>query len=121
MKVGAGVSWANHIEDWNRYDAHDYSSPPPIPDREVYERDLHLTDLVEPLGFDSLFMVEHHFTGYHMTNNALQHLTWVAARTEQIGLGTALVILPWHHPVRVAEEISVLDNLTRGRRDFWIG
>lgn len=121
MRFGAVVSWASYIEDWSRIEARDYSGPPPVPDAEIYARDMHLTDLVEPLGFDSLFVVEHHFSGYHMTNNALQHLTWIAGRTERIDLGTALIVLPWHHPVRVAEEISVLDNLLGEDRRLWLG
>ena len=121
MKFGAIVSWSNYLEDWARFDSHDFSGPPPVPDTAIYARDMHLTGLVEPLGFDSLFVVEHHFSGYHMTNNALQHLAWVAGRTEQIDLGTALIVLPWHHPVRVAEEISVLDNLIGPDRRLWLG
>jgi alkanesulfonate monooxygenase SsuD/methylene tetrahydromethanopterin reductase-like flavin-dependent oxidoreductase (luciferase family) len=120
MKLGAVLTWQNYEADWGRYDTGDFSKPPFVPDVKIYAENRHLADLVEPLGFDSLFSVEHHMTPHHMTGSALQLLTYYAARTEQIDLGTCLVVLPWHHPVRVAEEICFLDNLLDGRK-LWLG
>jgi len=59
--------------------------------------------------------VEHHFTGYTMCPDVTQWLTYVAGKTEKVDLGSMAIILPWHDPVRVAEEISMLDNLSNGR------
>lgn len=118
MKIGTVFAWQN--TDWDRYDSGDFSSPPPIPDSRVYAENIHLADLVEPLGFDSLFTVEHHQTPHHMTANGLQLLTHFAGRTERIDFGTCLIVLPWHHPVMVAEQICMFDNLLQGRR-LWLG
>jgi alkanesulfonate monooxygenase SsuD/methylene tetrahydromethanopterin reductase-like flavin-dependent oxidoreductase (luciferase family) len=90
-------------------------------DAEVYDQELALADLAEPLGFDSVWAAEHHFTDYHMCPSVTQFLTWVAARTERVGLGSMVVVLPWHDPVRVAEEFSALDHLSGGRAILGIG
>jgi alkanesulfonate monooxygenase SsuD/methylene tetrahydromethanopterin reductase-like flavin-dependent oxidoreductase (luciferase family) len=84
-------------------------------DAEVYRHALELADSAEGLGFDSVWSAEHHFTDYHMCPSVTQFLSWVAARTEQVLLGSMVVVLPWHDPVRVAEEVSVLDHLSGGR------
>jgi alkanesulfonate monooxygenase SsuD/methylene tetrahydromethanopterin reductase-like flavin-dependent oxidoreductase (luciferase family) len=74
-----------------------------------------LAGLAEPLGFDSVWSVEHHFTDYTMCPDVLQFLAYMAGRTERIGLGSMVVVLPWHDPLRVAEEVSMLDHLSGGR------
>ena len=91
------------------------------PDHEVYADDLRLADLAEPLGFDSVWGVEHHFTDYTMCPDVLQFLTWVAARTERVQVGSMVVVLPWHDPVRVAEQVSMLDVMSGGRLILGIG
>ena len=90
-------------------------------DASVLGEHLALGDLAEPLGFDSLFALEHHFTGYAMTPSPTQLLSYFAGRTRRITLGTAVIVLPWHDPVRVAEEIAFLDVLTGGRCLFGFG
>jgi alkanesulfonate monooxygenase SsuD/methylene tetrahydromethanopterin reductase-like flavin-dependent oxidoreductase (luciferase family) len=90
-------------------------------DRNVYRNELRFGDLAEPLGFESLWGVEHHFTDYTMCPDVLQYLTYFAGRTERIQLGSMVVVLPWHHPMRVAEEIVMLDHLSNGRVIFGIG
>lgn len=82
---------------------------------------LAVADLAEPLGFDSLFGLEHHFTGYSMSPNPMQLLTYYAAKTSRITLGTCVIVLPWHDPIRVAEEIAYLDILCGGRCLFGFG
>src|SRR5246127_1506456 len=77
--------------------------------------------LAEPLGFDSLFALEHHFTGYAMSPAPTQLLAYYAGRTRRITLGTAVIVLPWHDPVRVAEQIALLDILCGGRCLFGFG
>jgi len=91
------------------------------PDHQIYSEDLRLADLAEPLGFDSIWSVEHHFTGYAMVPNVVQLLSYLAGRTERVQLGTAVIVLPWHDPVRVAEEIAMLDVLSGGRTIFGFG
>ena len=72
--------------------------------------------LVEPLGFDSLWSVEHHFTPYTMVPDVLKLLSYFAGCTERIEMGTMVIVLPWHDPIRVAEGIATLDNMLAGRR-----
>ena len=90
-------------------------------DQEVYEAELKLCDLAEPLGFDSIWEPEHHFTNYEMTPNVLQFLTYMAGRTEKVKLGSMVVVLPWHDPLRVTEEVVLLDYFSKGRALFGMG
>ena len=90
-------------------------------DREVYQSELRLADQAEPLGFQSIWGVEHHFTDYTMCPDVLQFLTYCAARTREIGIGSMVVVLPWHNPLRVAEQVSVLDHLSDGRLVLGLG
>jgi alkanesulfonate monooxygenase SsuD/methylene tetrahydromethanopterin reductase-like flavin-dependent oxidoreductase (luciferase family) len=91
------------------------------PDHAVYGDDLALVDLAEPLGFESVWGVEHHFTDYTMCPDVLQYLTWIAARTRSVQLGSMVVVLPWHDPLRVAEQICMLDAMSGGRMILGIG
>jgi alkanesulfonate monooxygenase SsuD/methylene tetrahydromethanopterin reductase-like flavin-dependent oxidoreductase (luciferase family) len=75
----------------------------------------------EALGFVSTFLVEHHFTGFGQISATLGLLTFIAARTTTLRLGTAVIVLPWHNPVLLAEQCATLDLLSRGRLDFGIG
>jgi alkanesulfonate monooxygenase SsuD/methylene tetrahydromethanopterin reductase-like flavin-dependent oxidoreductase (luciferase family) len=75
----------------------------------------------EDLGFDSVFLVEHHFTGIDQVSASINLLTYLAAKTRRIRLGTAVVVLPWHNPVLLAEQAATLDLLSNGRFDFGIG
>jgi alkanesulfonate monooxygenase SsuD/methylene tetrahydromethanopterin reductase-like flavin-dependent oxidoreductase (luciferase family) len=90
-------------------------------DLQLYNEAMQLADMAEPLGFDSLWSLEHHFTGYSMIPNPVQFLTYYAARTRTIRLGTAVIVLPWHDPVRIAEEIALLDVMSGGRTLFGFG
>jgi alkanesulfonate monooxygenase SsuD/methylene tetrahydromethanopterin reductase-like flavin-dependent oxidoreductase (luciferase family) len=119
MKIGLALGWQN--SDWNRYDADDFSQPPAVPDWEIYRENLRLLDLAEPLGFDSIFSIEHHMTPYHMTPSGPQLLAYLAGRTERIDLGTALIVVPWYNPVRLAEQICFLDNVLDESRNLWLG
>ena len=84
-------------------------------DHDVVRGNLALADQAEPLGFESIWTAEHHFTRYHMMPNPAQFLTYMAGRTRHAKLGTMVMVLPWHDPVRVAEEIAWLDSVSRGR------
>lgn len=90
-------------------------------DAEVVTEHFAMADLVEPLGFDSLWALEHHFTGYAMSPAPTQLLAYFAGRTKRIALGTAVIVLPWHDPVRVAEQIALLDIMCGGRCLFGFG
>src|SRR5438445_3623351 len=90
-------------------------------DDDVYRTELALADQAEPLGFESIWGVEHHFTSYTMCPDVLQFLTYWAGRTTNIQLGSMVVVLPWHDPIRVAEQLVVLDHMSNGRVIFGIG
>src|SRR3989440_13063988 len=75
----------------------------------------------EALGFRRTFVVEHHFTGYGQVSATLNLLTWLGARTTTLRLGTAVIVLPWHNPVLLAEQAATIDLLSDGRLDFGIG
>jgi alkanesulfonate monooxygenase SsuD/methylene tetrahydromethanopterin reductase-like flavin-dependent oxidoreductase (luciferase family) len=90
-------------------------------DLQTYQEELRLADLAEPAGMDSVWALEHHCTGYSMVPNPVQMLSYVAGRTRRIQLGTAVIVLPWHDPLRVAEEIAMLDVISGGRTIFGFG
>ena len=115
MRFGASFFMQNY-GDWGRYTERGYDRAPARTDREVYDENVRLASLVEPLGFDSIWTVEHHFTPYTMVPNPLQFLTFMAGRTERVDFGTMVIVLPWHDPLRVAEEIAMLDLLAGGRK-----
>jgi alkanesulfonate monooxygenase SsuD/methylene tetrahydromethanopterin reductase-like flavin-dependent oxidoreductase (luciferase family) len=90
-------------------------------DRNVYRNELRLGDIAEGLGFESLWGVEHHFTEYTMCPDVLQYLTYFAGRTQRIQLGSMVVVLPWHDPMRVAEQVVMLDHMSNGRFILGLG
>jgi len=75
----------------------------------------------EALGFHSAFLVEHHFTGWNQVSATLMLLTCLAMRTTTLRVGSAVMVLPWHNPVLLAEQAATLDLVSGGRFDFGIG
>ncbi len=75
----------------------------------------------EALGFKSSFLVEHHFTGWNQVSSTLMLLMALAMRTKTLRLGSAVMVLPWHNPVLLAEQAATLDLISGGRFDFGIG
>jgi len=75
----------------------------------------------EALGFESSFLVEHHFTGWNQVSSTLMLLMALAMRTTTLRLGSAVIVLPWHNPVLLAEQAATLDLVSGGRFDFGIG
>jgi probable F420-dependent oxidoreductase len=93
----------------------------PAGDSDGYHDFIRYIVAAEEFGFSSVFLVEHHFTGFGQVSASLNLLSYLAARTEKIRLGTAVVVLPWHNPALVAEEAATLDLLSNGRLDFGVG
>ncbi|MCO6417784.1 LLM class flavin-dependent oxidoreductase [Siccirubricoccus sp. KC 17139] len=91
------------------------------PDNRVWEEELKLAALAADLGFDCLWSAEHHFNDYSFVPDNLHLMTHLAAKHPHIDVGTAAVIIPWHDPLRVAENALVLDLLSSGRLRFGMG
>jgi alkanesulfonate monooxygenase SsuD/methylene tetrahydromethanopterin reductase-like flavin-dependent oxidoreductase (luciferase family) len=75
----------------------------------------------DALGFDSIWLTEHHFSRHGIVSDSLMVLGHLAARTSHARLGTAVSVLPLHHPLRLAEAAATVDQLSRGRLDLGIG
>ena len=115
MHCGVMVTGYNQ-GDWERLLAEDYDRPPEIPDSQHMDNTLYMGELIEPLGFDSIWATEHYGSAYSMQPNPLQYLAYWAGRTNRVDVGTAVIVAPWWNPVRLAHEISMLDILLKGRR-----
>jgi alkanesulfonate monooxygenase SsuD/methylene tetrahydromethanopterin reductase-like flavin-dependent oxidoreductase (luciferase family) len=89
--------------------------------REVYDYQIEVVELLEELGFDGVWVAEHHFRDYGVVPNTFNLLSNLAARTDRLRLGTGIVVLPLHNPVHVAEEAAMVDLLSHGRLDLGIG
>ena len=93
----------------------------PLGDSYNYKDFISYVRDAEELGFESIFLVEHHFTGGGQVSASLNLLSYLAACTTRMRLGTAVVVLPWHNPVLLAEQVATLDVLSGGRVDFGVG
>jgi len=118
MRVGATIFCQNY-GDWDRYEAEErgetVAGRPEVADRAIFHEEIEIARLADRLSFDSVWTIEHHFTPYTMVTNPLQLLSYLAGVTERVDLGTMVVVLPWHNPVRVAEDIVMLDSLLGDR------
>src|SRR3954469_3294609 len=101
MKVGVLLVFQN----WHEH----------LSDEEMFLSEIRLGEMGETFGYDSVWSVEQDFDDYSMGSDATQPLTYLAARTSTITLGTGAVILPWNDPLRVAKKITLLDQLSQGR------
>jgi alkanesulfonate monooxygenase SsuD/methylene tetrahydromethanopterin reductase-like flavin-dependent oxidoreductase (luciferase family) len=90
-------------------------------DADIVRNETAIATMAEPLGFDKLWCVEHHFTDYAACPDNLQFLSYIAARTQKLLLATGAVIVPWNDPLRVVEKISLLDHLSGGRAVLGLG
>ena len=98
-----------------------YGYGPEVTDAQVYREEIALAEQADASGFDSIWPVEHHFEDYSFCPDNTVFLAHMAARTRHVKLATGAVILPWNDPVRVAERISLLDELSDGRVLFGMG
>jgi alkanesulfonate monooxygenase SsuD/methylene tetrahydromethanopterin reductase-like flavin-dependent oxidoreductase (luciferase family) len=93
----------------------------PYPLGEQYENRLKLIEFYDQAGFRTYHMSEHHSTPLSLTPSPGVFLAAVAQRTRRLRLGPLVYVLPAHHPLRLAEEICMLDHLSHGRLDVGIG
>jgi alkanesulfonate monooxygenase SsuD/methylene tetrahydromethanopterin reductase-like flavin-dependent oxidoreductase (luciferase family) len=96
-------------------------SPSARPSTEIYARALEQAQAAEALGFRNVWLAEHHFSTYGYLSRPLQLATFIAARTTRLRVGTAVIVVPLHHPLLIAEEIATLDVLSGGRADIGLG
>ncbi len=82
---------------------------------EIYKETIDLIRLAEDIGFDTAWLTEHHFGNYCMCPSPLMLASHVAARTTKIKMGMAVLVLPLYHPMRLLEEIGMVDQLSDGR------
>ncbi len=89
--------------------------------KQYFEENIALVDHAEAVGLDEIWLAEHHFSEYGVMPSTQVFASYIAARTERIRIGSAVVVLPFHNPIRVAEEFGLIDVLSGGRLDFGIG
>lgn len=94
---------------------------PETTDQDAYRAYIEGVLEAEKLGFYGTYLVEHHFTGRGQVSASLNLLSYAAARTTRIRLGTAVVVVPWHNPVLLAEQAATVDLLSGGRLDLGLG
>ena len=90
-------------------------------ENDAFKESFALVDQAEELGVPSVWMAEYHFNPGRVLASPITILSAIAARTQRIRLGTAVMLLPLANPVRVAEEIATLDQISDGRVEFGIG
>ena len=96
-------------------------SPDMRPSQETYDHALEQGVLADQLGFDYIVAAEHHFSSYGFLPSPLLLIPVLAERTKQIRFSTAVVVLPLRNPIQLAEEIAMLDLVTRGRIEVGFG
>lgn len=96
-------------------------SPSARSSEEIFGRGIRIAQSADKLGFESIWCAEHHFSTYGYLSRPLLLATHIASRTERIRVGSAVIVLPLHHPLIVAEDIATADLLTGGRLDIGLG
>jgi alkanesulfonate monooxygenase SsuD/methylene tetrahydromethanopterin reductase-like flavin-dependent oxidoreductase (luciferase family) len=96
-------------------------SPSARSSQEIYARGVEIAQTAEALGFRNVWLAEHHFSTYGYLSRPVQLATHIAAKTTRLRVGTAVIVVPLHHPLVIAEEIATLDLLSGGRLDVGLG
>lgn len=96
-------------------------SPSPEEDYSRIEQQLAQACYAEETGFDDIWLTEHYFTGESVYNDPIAFASAVAARTSRVRIGFAVIQMPFHHPVQLAVQLALIDNISRGRLDIGIG
>ncbi len=96
-------------------------SPSARSSKEVFDRGTELTQAADELGFHNTWCAEHHFSTYGYLSRPLMYAQHLASKTHRIRVGTAVIVVPLHHPLVIAEEIATADLLSGGRLDVGLG
>lgn len=102
---------------------HDFRSPPgsDVPLTEIYAQAMEQIELIDQLGLDLVWFTEHHFLEDGHLPSFVPVAGAVAARTKRVRISTDICLLPFAHPIRLAEDLAVLDNLSGGRMELGVG
>ncbi len=92
-----------------------------ISQQQVFDEVLEEIEYAEELGFDSVWLPEHHFSVYGTLGNPLTFAAAIAQRTKRVQIGTAIMTLPFQHPLRMAEDAALVDVLSGGRLLLGLG
>ena len=88
----------------------------------AYREHLEIFDAADQLGFDAVWVAQHHFKDRGgLLPSPFPFLAAVAERTRRLRLGTSIIVLPFEHPLRVAEDAAVVDTLSNGRLELGVG
>src|SRR5258706_2989364 len=96
-------------------------SPTARSSEEIYARGIEQAQAAETLGFRNVWLGEHHFSTYGYLSRPLQLASYIAAKTTRLRVGTAVIVVPLHHPLLIAEEIAMLDILSGGPAVIGLG
>jgi alkanesulfonate monooxygenase SsuD/methylene tetrahydromethanopterin reductase-like flavin-dependent oxidoreductase (luciferase family) len=96
-------------------------TPSAEPSDVIYRRGVEITQAAEELGFKNMWLAEHHFSTYGLLSRPLTYALHLADKTRRIRVGTAVIVVPLHHPLTIAEEIATVDLLSGGRLDVGLG
>ena len=97
------------------------TSEDPVPDHLLYRQVVEDCRLGAELGYEAAWFLEHHFSDYYPTPSPLVFMAHIAAECPTLGLGTSVLVIPWYHPLRLAEEISMVNALTQGTLHIGMG
>ncbi|MCE2559350.1 MAG: LLM class flavin-dependent oxidoreductase [Acidobacteria bacterium] len=92
-----------------------------IPLDQVYHRAFQRIDIMEQNGYDAVWLAEHHFSSFSICPSIHIMGTHVAARTQNLRIGTGVSLAPFYNPLRLAEEVALLDVLSGGRVNWGVG
>lgn len=98
-----------------------FESPDGRSEKEYIDENIELIEYADNVGLDEVWLAEHHFSDYGVMPSTQVFASHIAARTSRIRIGTGIVVLPFHNPVRLAEEFAFIDQLSEGRLDLGVG
>ena len=98
-----------------------FQAAPGIAHADVVHRELEQMEWTEELGFDQIWLTEHHFIDYGLAVDPASLAAAAASRTRRVRIGLAAAILPFHHPLRLAEQLALIDIISKGRLDVGVG
>jgi alkanal monooxygenase alpha chain len=94
---------------------------PGVEQQDIFPEAVAAAEWAEQLGYSGIWLLEHHFTRYSLCPSAITMAAFLLGRTRRIRVGSAVTIVPLEHPIKLAERVALLDQLSGGRFDFGVG